>query len=280
MKFLKLTLKKLHNAEHFQFMTEFRNLVNRFGAAALKILKFFTEFLKRFDTLDECLVILQKSGYTEQMSMADQRRDTTFSGLVDIVNAALKHFDAEVVAAAKTLKIVFDTYGNLAKKSGDAETSGIYNLIQDLEEKYSAEVQKIGATEWVAELKANNEAYGKLVENRDIQSSEKPETKVKEARVDVDETYRDITALIESFVKLTDNDNEAALYKDFITNMNVIIERYKNRIAQREGVAAAEKKRKEEEAANNNNNNNTPTPPNDNNEGDNNFIPTDPPVRV
>ena len=265
MKILRLYFGKLRNAEHFQFFTEFRDLVNQFGAAALKILKFFTELLKRFDVLDESLVILQKSGYTEQMDIADKRRDSTFRGLVDTLNAALNHFNAEVVAAAKTLKIVFDTYGNLAQKPGDEETSGIYNLIQDLEEKYAAEALKIGAVEWIAELKANNETYGNLVKTRDTQSSEKPETKVKKARASIEEPYRDIIAAIESLAKLSDNAEEAALYKDFITKLNVIIERYKNRIAQREGAvaAAAAKKKSENDSTNPYDTPNDTTPPDD-----------------
>ena len=247
MKIIKLHFSRLRNAEHFQFFTEFRDLINLFDAELLKIKKFFTVFLRLFAIEDECMVVLRKSGYTEQIDVADQRRDSTFRGLVDSVNAALNHFNAEVTAAAKLIKIVLDAYGNLARKPGDEETSGIYNLVQDLETKYAAEVQLIGVGQWVAELKANNESYGNLVKSRYIETSEKPEAKMRQFRVDIEASYRDITAAIESLVKLTDSDTEAAMYKDFIGKLNVVVESYKNIIAQREGVAAAKKEKEETE---------------------------------
>ena len=240
MKIIKLHFSRLRNAEHFQFFTEFCNLVNRFGAETLKVGKRFSVLLDRYKVEDECLFVLQKSGYTEQMDIADRRRDATFRGLADSVNAALNHFNTEVAAAAKLLKIVFDSYGNLAKRPLDEETSGIYNLVTDLETKYAAEVQLTGIGQWVAELKADNERYGNLVKNRDVESSEKPEAKVRRVRVEIEAPYRDITAAIEVFAMLSDSDTEEeAMYHDFIGMLNAVVERYKNRMAQREGISAA-----------------------------------------
>ena len=248
MKISKLYFGKLRNAEHFQFFTEFRDLVNLFGADPLKVQKFFTSFLSLFAVEDECLMVLQKSGYTEQMADADTRRDSTFRGLADTVNAALKHFNPDTVAAGKRLKILFDTYGNLAQKPADEETSGIYNLVQDLEDKFAADVQHIGAADWVAELKANNQSYVALVKSRDKESAEKPETRMKAVRTEIEAVYRDTTAAVESLAKLTDSPEETAMYREFILKLNTVVERYRNRIAQREGAAAA-KKNKSEEAA-------------------------------
>ena len=241
MKILKFTLSRLRNATHFQFMTEISNLVNQFGADVLKIAKLFMKFLGLLTQEDECLVVLQKSGYTEQMGEADRARDTVFSGLVDTVNAACKHFDADIVAAGNRLKIVFDTYGNLAAKPHDEQTSGVYNLIQDLEGRYADDIQRIGADGWVAELKARNIAYNELVRSRDAESAQKPEGKMRNIRMEIDRAYRDITTAIESLAKLTDDPAEIETYRSFVGALNPVIERYRNRIAQREGVNAAKK---------------------------------------
>ena len=241
MKILNLALSKMRNAEHFQFYTEFYNLVEQFGASAMRIVKLIVRFLALLKEGDKCLVILQKSGYTEQMAEADRFRNTVFSGLVDTVNAARKHFDAEIVASGNRLKIVFDTYGNLAAKPNDEQTSGVYNLIQDLEGKYSLDIQKIGATGWVAELKARNIAYSELVRKRDAESSTKPEGKMKAIRIEIDGVYLDIVSAIESLAKLADDEAEIEKYQGFISALNSVIERYRNRIAQREGVNAAKK---------------------------------------
>ena len=243
MKFIRLHLSRLRNAEYFQLMTEFKDLFTIYNPAAMKVAKFFALFMTLFEKLDLCLIILQKSGYTELMHIADQKRDSLFSGLVDLVNAGLKHFSENVRAAAKRLKIVFDTYGNLAQKPNDEQTSGINNLIQDLTGKYAADIALIGATAWVDELKTSNEEYDALVKNRDTESAEKPEEKVRAVRLEVDTVYREITEVIEALAKLADTPADIARNKAFITQWNATLERYKNRIAQRDGVNTAKKEK-------------------------------------
>ena len=242
MKILTLLLFKLRNAEHFQFMTEFANLVKQFGLELMHIKKLFASFAELLRQEDKSLVILQKSEFTEKMSEVDSMRDGVFRGLVDTVNASLNHFNSDVVEAGKRLKIVLDTYGNLSKKPNDEQTSGIFNLIQDLEGKFSLDIQKIGATAWVAELKKRNNEYNELVRSRDAESSLKPEAKMKDIRVNIDRSYRDIISVIESLEKITEDATELETYQGFITALNPVIERYRNRIAQREGVREAKKR--------------------------------------
>ena len=246
MKILKFTIGKMQNMEHFQFMTEFYNLILKFNPTSLKIAKFFAVFAALFAREDVCFKLLQKSSYTELMSIADQKRDRLFSGLSDLVSSALKHFSEEVVAAAKRLKILFDTYGNLAKLGDNKETSGVKNLIQDLEGRFAADLELIGGTAWVAELKASNEAFEELVNARYDEATEKPEDRMKDIRVEIDEVYRDITMAIEAFGKLTDTPAEITRYKGFIDKLNVIIKDYKDRIAQRDGTNTAKKDKEEE----------------------------------
>ena len=123
MNILRITLGKLRNATHFQFHTEVRKLIDQFGAYFLKITRLFEQFVKLLAEEDECLIILQKSGYTEHMAEADRFRDTVFSGLVDTVNAARKHFDAEIVAAGNRLKIVFNPFRDSFRSDGLTPTT-------------------------------------------------------------------------------------------------------------------------------------------------------------
>lgn len=238
-KFLKFTLARLLNVEHFQFLTEFRDLLHKFTLLTSKTNKLFVIFNDLYLKEDECLVVLQKSSYTEPLAEADRRRDNTFRGLVSMINATLRHFDTDTVEAAKRLKILLDTYGDLAAKSNDAETSGISNLIQDLEDKYTNDIQTTKVSDWIAELKANNKAFEILIKNRDQESAAKPEAKMKEIRVKIDEAYRNLTQAIESLEMLSEDESDTVMYNDFITQFNVVVQRYKNRIAQREGMRAA-----------------------------------------
>lgn len=240
MKMLSITLSKLRNPEHFQFLTEYKKIVERFGADILRFVKLFVAFMKLYETEDECMVILQKSEFTEKRSEADQVRDETFRGLRDAVNSALKHFDAVKRDAAKRLKILLDKYGNLAAKPLDEETSGIYNLVQDLQGKYVADVTALAIGDWVTELKANNEAYIELTGKRDTETAEKPEEKMKTLRPQIDDYYRRMIKAVEVFEDVSEDEEEQAMYKKFANELNAVIKRYNTRINRRGGGSDSE----------------------------------------
>ncbi|MDR2910270.1 MAG: DUF6261 family protein [Bacteroidales bacterium] len=54
-----------------------------------------------------------------------------------------KHFTESVRTAARRLQIVFDTYGNVAAKTLNEETSAITNLIQELAGTYSEDTKTV-----------------------------------------------------------------------------------------------------------------------------------------
>ena len=244
MKIIKLYLCHLRNAEHFQFLIRFRDLILLFDPALLKITPLFTRFLTLFAVEDECFIVVKKSSFSKEIMEMDIRRDKTFRGLVNLVNAALNHFDADVVAAGKRLIILFDTLGNLAKKPQIEETAGIHNLLQKLEGEFANDVLTIGAADWVAELKSNNEEYSVLINKRDNERGERPDGNMQKTRKEIDKVYNDITKAIETFAKLSDDETEANMYKEFIGRFNVVVENYKNGIAQRKGMSASRRKKK------------------------------------
>ena len=116
MKINKIYAYNLRNDAHFQFYTEFRNLVQKEGAENLKIATQFEAWLPLYDKEDTALKKIQKSAITAQIQEADRVRDEIWGDLVETNTAALRHFDPDVRESAKQLKIVFDTYGNIAKK--------------------------------------------------------------------------------------------------------------------------------------------------------------------
>ena len=225
----------LRNDEHFQFNTEFRDLVDKTGPATLKIQSQYDAFLSAFSLEDEALKKIMKSAITADIQAADHVRDVTFRGMAGAAKAALDHFNTDVQAAAKRLKIVFDTYGNVANKPLNEETSAIYNLLQELKGPYAADVSRTGLTDWVAELEANNSAFDKLVKDRYDESAARTGLVLKEVRLQVDAAYRTVTERIDALL-LIEGDK---VYEDFIRQLNVIIEKYKNTIAQRQGRKAA-----------------------------------------
>jgi hypothetical protein len=223
----------MRNAEHFQIMTEVKTMIENTGADTLKIGRLFDAFTASYRRLDECLLIIQKSGYTAQINEADRVRDSVFRGMCDAVNSMLRHFDPEKTEAARLLKIPLDAYGNLARKPNDEQTAGVYNLLQELEGKYEPQTQITGIADWVRELKRTNAEFDALMKSRDAETAEKPQERLVTVRREIDADYRRITQAAESLAMLADGDGERAIYARFTGELNAVIARYNNRLAAR-----------------------------------------------
>ena len=123
--------------EYFQFNTEFVETVYRNGTEDLKIAPQFEVYLQSYSRVDEALVKITKSPLTAKIRDANTNRDTLFRGLVSKQRASERHPRAEVQQAAARLKIVFDTYGNIAKLAMNKKTSAIHSLMQELRGRFS-----------------------------------------------------------------------------------------------------------------------------------------------
>ena len=241
MKIQKFRFAQMRNAEHFQFMTEFKDLVILLTAVLLNIVKMFEYFLVLYNKADVCLIQLRKSLHTEELGELDRQRDNIFRALKHRIQSYLGHFNAGKVAAAKRLLIVLNTYGNLADKPNDEETAGIYNLVADLEGKYAEDVDALDSMEWVEELKTKNLAYDKLVKSRDTEKSDKPTDKIVDVRAEMDSMLNLMTATIAFYYKVETDPTKKELFESAILKYNVIAKRYADRLAQREGFREAQK---------------------------------------
>ena len=223
MKINKTYLYKLRNDAYFQFHTEFKELAEKLNPEALKIKPQFEAYLPRYEKVDLAFKKIVKSSITEQIQEADKARDNIWKGLVETNTTALRHFSNEVREAAKRLKIVFDTYGNIAIKSLNEQTSATYNILQDLESgKYAPDVAKAGLGEWVAELKRLNTAFAELMRERVDEGSVKVDIVLKKARTHLDEAYYSIVERVNALVVV----EGVADYEAFIRKLNISIAKY------------------------------------------------------
>jgi ElaB/YqjD/DUF883 family membrane-anchored ribosome-binding protein len=174
------------------------------------------------DAEDKALKKIMKSALTADILAADKRRDRLYRGMIDLNRAALIHFKDDVQEAAKRLKILFDTYGNVAKKPLNEETSAIHNLLQELNGKFAQDVVTVGIAEWVFELKASNQTFNLLIKDRYEETAMRTDLVLKDCRQKVDDVYRAIVERVNAYVVI---EGETA-YKDFISNMNAVITKY------------------------------------------------------
>ena len=232
MKIKRLDFQSLRNSEHFQCHAEFVDLVKEFDAEALKIKTLFEElYLPLYKEADEAIFKIAKNTFTDARTEADRQRDITFRGMADMLKAALNHFDPAKSSAAKRLKIVFDAYGNVARLPLQEETAAIYNLLQELTEKYAADAQTVGLTEWAEKLRSDNQAYEELMKESYEEEAAKTELRMKEVRTTMDKAFRQMIERMEAFILI---EGEAD-WSDFVRRLNVQLEKYANILAQRQG---------------------------------------------
>ena len=232
MEITKIDPARLRNDEHFQFHTEFRDLMLKEDALKFKAAAKFSEsYVPLFDIVDEALKKIKKSEFTAKIKQADRLRDEIWAGMVEMNTTALKHFDPKAREAAVRLKIVFDTYGNIAKKPLNEQTSAVYNVLQELQGKYADDCAAVGITQWTNELKERNNTVDALMKDRFYESAAKSDIVLREARVKLDEVYRETVKRIHAYALI----EGAADYEQFIKTFNVIIAKYTAQMKRRRG---------------------------------------------
>ncbi len=237
MKIKRIDTQSLRNNEHFQCQTEFKVLVIEYDPIVLKIENLYQgSYLPFYAQEDEAIFKIMKGSFTEARMEVDRQRDSAFRGMIHMNKAALNHFDSEVVASAKRLKILFDTYDNISDMPLQEETSAIYNLLQELDGNYNEDMYRVRLEDWKDKLQQDNDAYQALVKQGYEEEVSRTELKMKEVRIKVDQVYRQIIERLEALMLIEGESN----YIGFVSRLNIQLEHYADILAQREGRNAAE----------------------------------------
>jgi hypothetical protein len=237
---MKISFVRIHsfrNEEWFQFMTEFKFLVEKYSAATLNITALFATFVVCYNNTDIALEIVRKSIDTALMKTADKKRDRSYRGLVDVIRAFLNHSDPYKRECAQKLSVLVDHYGNLSQKAPNEETAGINNLLQDMAGQYGAQISQLNLGEWMNQLSVDNAAYEALVRDRNTETSARSKLKAKECRTQTDAVYAQIVERIDSAIVI----NGAANYTLFVNELNAFIKRYNDVLAERKGISASKR---------------------------------------
>jgi hypothetical protein len=243
MKIESLHRNNLPNDTHFQFYTEFFALYERYKAGLISFEQLFLILFALYGAEDSALKKIAKSSLTAELNDADKFRDELWRAMVYHLKSALLHYDHDVRQAATHVKIVFDTYGDVTKKSLDDESSAIYNFLQDMRGKYLKDATKAGfAPDWLDALEGSNTTVSVLMRERYDETAARPEIAMKEVRRKVDDAYSNIVDCINAAIIMEGEEK----YRDFVTAVNVVIKRYADIQAQRKGRAAAKKAKSEE----------------------------------
>ncbi|MDR1097262.1 MAG: DUF6261 family protein, partial [Tannerella sp.] len=136
---------------------------------------------------------------------------------------------------ADRLTILFDHFGNLARKAPNEETAGIYNLLQELDNGTPGvplPVDVLGLRDWAVRLAADNAAYEVLVKDRNTEVASRSKLRMKEVRRELQEAYRKMTKRLEATMTLN---GDVPPFTDFANEWNAFLKRYADVLAQRTG---------------------------------------------
>ncbi|MDR2811227.1 MAG: DUF6261 family protein [Tannerellaceae bacterium] len=259
MKILAIDLKRLRVEEWFGIISDQIELITKFGADKLGIMDLFALLLPLHNKMDRVLQVLQKNIYTVAMKKVNVERNKYFRGLYNIVKISRKFSVPAEQEAAERLFVLLSSYRKTAVQGGSyvEESNAVYNLLQELEGKYSADVTLLDVNKWVANLRAAEDKFRSLRAGRTEESIDKPKDHMVEIRKQTDIVYRSISDMLNAKlvadglggdVAIDPEDLKTGIYEDaippeqrgnvvynFVIAWNETVEKYNNILAARAG---------------------------------------------
>lgn len=221
-----IVLRVLPNAAHFSYHSAFLKALE----ADSKVTASITEPLETYKTAlkkeEDSLIVSQKSFKTDEITKADKDRDGLYKGLKKAVESFAHLPGMQTQEAYKVLNQVIKDYGIKTTMQIDQQTALMVKFIEDLEQKYTKQVQILDLGKFLSPLKVANEKVRENLSGRTEERSTKEAGAMKSARIGVDETYRLLVKHINAYALVgTPSDYEA-----FIDWANEHISRFKKQV--------------------------------------------------
>ena len=223
-----LGLKSVSNGAHFVFIesickrldSETELLKNEYFKKAADALK------AAFNEENRYFALSKKSASTDEILAADADRDTLYSAYYRSVKSFLRVSSADLHTVAKTLWQSLVDYGIKPSMQLERETGAIQNLLADCEQKYSAEVAKLGLQTVLASLKTANAKVSELLYSRTTEQSKQVAGALRKARQQSDEAFKQVRKVANAMATL----GSAEALKPFADFVNQLIKRYEDEV--------------------------------------------------
>jgi hypothetical protein len=141
----------------------------------------------------------------------------------------LYNFEPDKKLAAQILKNRIKTIKKITADSYEDEAGGLHKLIIDFEGEYAAQIELLGLTSWVVELKAAEAEFNQLMQLRNAERLNKLPDNLKDVRSEIDITYHNIINVINAAATI-DTSGE---YDEFIKQLNIQIKYFNEHAAHR-----------------------------------------------
>ena len=228
-----INIQRMNNGAHFTFVSNILARAEADTAVKGKAADQVNNLKAAVSAEDEALKISQKSLLTDDIAKADNDRDALYAGYKKAVEAFLAMPIADMAQAAKVLAQHIKDYKINTAGQLDKETGLLVNFITDLEDKYSAQVAKLGLTAFVTNLKEANERVRTLTLQRTNEKMGVTVGALKAARTASDDAYRALVKMVNALALVYGEKD----YTAFIDYANTEITHYKREVLNQKASA-------------------------------------------
>ena len=228
-----INIQRMNNGAHFTFVSNILARAEADTAVKGKASEFVSNFKVAVAAEDEALKISQKSLLTDDIAKADIDRDALYAGYKKAVEAFLAMPIADMAQAAKVLAQHIKDYKINTAGQLDKETGLLVNFITDLEDKYSAQVAKLGLTAFVTNMKEANERVRTLTLQRTNEKMGVTVGALKAARTSSDDAYRALVKMVNALALVFGEKD----YTAFIDYVNTEVTHYKREVLNQKASA-------------------------------------------
>ena len=221
-----INIQRMNNGAHFTFVSNILARAEADTTVKGKASELVSNFKAAVAAEDEALKISQKSLLTDDITKADSDRDALYAGYKKAVEAFLAMPIADMAQAAKVLAQHIKDYKINTTDQLDKETGLLVNFITDLEDKYSAQVAKLGLTAFVTNLKEANERVRMLTLQRTNEKMGVTVGALKVARTASDDAYRALVKMVNALALVFGEKD----YTAFIDYVNTEVTHYKREV--------------------------------------------------
>lgn len=221
-----INIQRMNNGAHFTFVSNILARAEADTTVKGKASELVSNFKAAVAAEDEALKISQKSLLTDEIAKADSDRDALYAGYKKAVEGFLAMPIADMAQAAKILSQHIKDYKINTADQLDKETGLLVNFISDLEDKYAAQVAKLGLTAFVTNLKEANERVRTLTLQRTNEKMGVTVGALKAARTASDTAYRALVKMVNALALVLGEKD----YTAFIDYVNTEVTHYKREV--------------------------------------------------
>ena len=215
------------NSHHLQFMFNVHALVKAVDKLKLHLTD---ELLKSWaDCIDmetELNKVANATLHAEQMAALDRQRDTLLTNLFGVIRVQQKSPVQAVAESARKLNKALAVYLGIQSKAADAETAEVRGLLKDLE-RFSGEMTALSLAPVMAELKAVNEKFQTIYNERQVKAVDEKLPALKEVRAMTDAVFGVVCRYIEASHLLAATEDDRAPIERLVDQINQEIDHFK-----------------------------------------------------